>query len=117
VNLRNCESLKSRKELESARFWTKSRHWGWGEMAWVAFLPPPPPPTAGTFFVSFFLLDIWVVFLMQNIPLDAAYLFDLNAAILGKLLAAVQPEKSASAAQTDYHYLAPWLYQLTSWMG
>jgi hypothetical protein len=45
-------------------------------------------------------LDIWVIFLMQNVPLDAAHLFDLNAAILGWLLPAVQPEEAASAAQT-----------------
>jgi hypothetical protein len=30
---------------------------------------------------------------MQIFPLEAAYLFDLNTAILGWLLAAVQPEK------------------------
>ncbi len=36
---------------------------------------------------------------MQNVPLEAAHLFDLNPAILGWLLAAVQPEKAASAAQ------------------
>jgi hypothetical protein len=35
---------------------------------------------------------------MQNVPLDAALLFDLHAAILGWLLAAVQPKKAASAA-------------------
>ncbi len=35
---------------------------------------------------------------MQNVPLDAAHLFDLNAAILGLLLAAVKPEKAASVA-------------------
>jgi hypothetical protein len=39
----------------------------------------------------------WGVFLMQIVPLEAARLFDLNAAILGWLLAAVQPEKAASA--------------------
>jgi hypothetical protein len=32
---------------------------------------------------------------MQNVPLEAALLFDLNAAILGWLLAAVQPKKSS----------------------
>jgi hypothetical protein len=30
---------------------------------------------------------------MQIVPLEAAHLFDLNAAILGGLLAAVQPKK------------------------
>jgi hypothetical protein len=35
---------------------------------------------------------------MQNVPLDSAHLFDLNAAILGLLLAAVKPEKAASVA-------------------
>jgi hypothetical protein len=30
---------------------------------------------------------------MLIVPLDAAHLFDLNAAILGWLLAAVQPQK------------------------
>jgi hypothetical protein len=40
---------------------------------------------------------------MQIVPLDAAHLFDLNAAILGWLLAAVQPEKAASAAQIVYY--------------
>jgi hypothetical protein len=37
--------------------------------------------------------------LLQIVPLEAAHLFDLNTAILGLLLAAVQPEKAASAAQ------------------
>jgi hypothetical protein len=39
---------------------------------------------------------------MQNVPLEAAHLFDLNAAILAWLLAAVQPEKAFSAAQLWY---------------
>jgi hypothetical protein len=37
---------------------------------------------------------------MQNFPFDAALLFDLHAVILGWLLAAAQPKKAASAAQT-----------------
>ncbi len=45
-------------------------------------------------------MDIWVFFYMQNVPLDAALLFDLHAAILGWLLAADQPKKAASAAHT-----------------
>jgi hypothetical protein len=36
---------------------------------------------------------------MQSVPLYAAFLFDLHSAILGWLLAAVQPKKAASAAQ------------------
>jgi hypothetical protein len=36
---------------------------------------------------------------MQNVSLKAALLFDLQAAILGWLLAAVQPKKAASPAQ------------------
>jgi len=36
---------------------------------------------------------------LQNVPLEAAHLFDLNAAILGWLLTTVQLEKAASAAQ------------------
>jgi hypothetical protein len=36
---------------------------------------------------------IWAVVLMQNVPLDAVFLFDLHAAILGWLLSAVQPKK------------------------
>jgi hypothetical protein len=39
---------------------------------------------------------------MQNVPLDAALLFDLRAAILGWLLAAVQPKKAASGAHSHY---------------
>ncbi len=60
--------------------------------------PPPPPPSREFFFLphSPGLLDIWAVFLMQNVPLDAALLFDLRAAILGWLLAAVQlPQHTA----------------------
>ncbi len=49
------------------------------------FVPPPPSGN--------FLLDIWGVFLMQIVPLEATHLFDLNSAILGWLLAAVLPEK------------------------
>ncbi len=48
------------------------------------------------FFASFSLVTsgyIWGVFWMQIVPLEAAHLFDLNAAILGWLLAAVQPKK------------------------
>jgi hypothetical protein len=39
---------------------------------------------------------------MQNVPLEAAHLFDLNAAILGWLLAAVQTKKAASAAHERF---------------
>jgi hypothetical protein len=35
-------------------------------------------------------MSIWGVFLMEIVPLEAAHLFELNAAILGWLLAAVQ---------------------------
>jgi hypothetical protein len=58
------------------------------------FLPPSP-----------WLLDIWVVFLMQNVALDAALLFGLNAAILGWLLAAVQPKKAASGTLLIFLFL------------
>ncbi len=40
---------------------------------------------------------------MQIVPLEAAHLFDLNAAILGWLLAAVQPKK-----QHPQHSHLPW---------
>ncbi len=39
---------------------------------------------------------------MQNVPLEAAHLFDFNTDILGSLLAAVQPEKAASAAKVCF---------------
>jgi hypothetical protein len=59
--------------------------------------PPTPPPHSREFFFFCLILlsywDIWAVFLMQNVPLDAAYLFDLHADILGWLLDAVQPKK------------------------
>ena len=59
-------------------------------MAWNAI----PLSTLGnsSFLLSHCLLDIWGVFLMEIVPLEAAHLFDLNAAILGWLLAAVQPK-------------------------
>jgi hypothetical protein len=65
-------------------------------MALVAIVNPPPPHSREFLFLphSPWLLDIWVIFLMQNVPLDAALLFDLRAAILGWLLAAVQPKKA-----------------------
>jgi hypothetical protein len=44
---------------------------------------------------------------MKIVPLEAAHLFDLNAAILGWLFAAVQPQKAASAAH--YINLNTWL--------
>ncbi len=74
---------------------------GWGENGLGCHLGPPPPPHSREFFFlphSPKFLDIWVVFLMQNVPLDAAHLFDLIAAILGLLLAVVKPEKAASVA-------------------
>jgi hypothetical protein len=37
--------------------------------------------------------NIWGVFWMQIVPLKAAHPYDLNAAILGWQLAAVQPKK------------------------
>ncbi len=45
---------------------------------------------------------IWVVFLMHSVPLDAVFHFDLNAAIPGWLLSAVQPKKQ--------HPRHTWLY-------
>jgi hypothetical protein len=42
---------------------------------------------------------------MQIVPLEAAHLFDLNAAILGWLLAAVQPKSSFRG--TIIHYNIP----------
>jgi hypothetical protein len=63
-------------------------------MAWVAILNPPPTSGNSSFLPhSPELLDIWGVFLMQIVPLEAANLFELNTAILGWLLAAVQPKK------------------------
>ena len=63
-------------------------------MAWVAILYPPPPHIREFFFFASVCLitvhDIWPFFLMSVVPLDAAHLFDINAAILGRLLAAVQ---------------------------
>jgi hypothetical protein len=38
------------------------------------------------------VLVIWIVLLMQNIPLDAVFHYDLHAAILGWLPSAVQPK-------------------------
>jgi hypothetical protein len=39
---------------------------------------------------------------MQIVPLEAAHLSDLNAAILGWLLAAGQPEKSFRSTKTNW---------------
>jgi hypothetical protein len=44
---------------------------------------------------------------MQIVPLEAAHLFYLNAAILGWLFAAVQPEKAASASQVHTYIIRP----------
>ncbi len=44
---------------------------------------------------------------MQIVPLEAAHLFDLNAAILGWLLAAAQPEK-----QLPRHNNPVWLVRV-----
>jgi hypothetical protein len=59
------------------------------------FVLPPPPTSGNSSFLSHspWLLDIWGVFWMQIVPLEAAHLFDLNVAILGWPLAAVQPKK------------------------
>jgi hypothetical protein len=64
-------------------------------MVWVAILaaPSPPTPTQGILlFASFFLIK-WHLpfFLLLFVPLDASLLFDVNAAIMGWLLLAVQP--------------------------
>jgi hypothetical protein len=66
-----------------------------GGMAWVAILaaPPPPPHTGNSSFLPLppYLNDICPFFLLLFVPLDAALLFDVNAAIMGWLLLAVQP--------------------------
>ncbi len=64
-----------------------------GGMAWVAILYPLPR-SKEFFFLPYSpkLLVIWVVLLMQNVPLDEVLHFDLHAAILGWLLTAVQPK-------------------------
>jgi hypothetical protein len=51
--------------------------------------------------------------LLQNVPLEAAHLFDLNAAILGWLLATVQLEKAASAAQWFWLKFLPFFINRT----
>ncbi len=51
------------------------------------------------------LLDILGVFLMKIVPLEAAHLFDLKAAILGWLLAAVQPKKQLPRHSRIVQYL------------
>jgi hypothetical protein len=54
-------------------------------------LDSPPPSSFPP--LSPYLHDICPYFLMLIVPLDAALLFDVNAAILGWLLLAVQPQK------------------------
>jgi hypothetical protein len=85
-------------------FWTKNHHWDGGENGLGHHLEPPSPHSREFFFLphSPWLLGIWVVLLMQIVPLDAVLLFDLHAAILVWLLAAVQPKKAASAAHFRY---------------
>jgi hypothetical protein len=60
-------------------------------MAWLAILSPPH--TREYFFLPLSpqLHDICPFSLLLIVPLDAAHRFDLNAAILGWLLYAVQP--------------------------
>ena len=71
-------------------------------MAWDAILNPTPHIREFFFFASFSLLmSIWGVFLMQIVPLEAAHLFDLNTAILGWLLAALQPKKQLPRPKYD----------------
>jgi hypothetical protein len=47
---------------------------------------PSPLETVLLFACSSFLLGIWVLLLMQSVPLNAVLHFDLHAAILGWLL-------------------------------
>jgi hypothetical protein len=59
-------------------------------------LETPPPPHSREFFFlphSPLLLDIWVVFLVQNVPLGAALLFDLHAAIRVGYMLLFSPKK------------------------
>jgi hypothetical protein len=47
---------------------------------------------------------IWAVLLMQNVPLDAALLFDLHAAILGWLLSDVSTKKQYLRTELFHSY-------------
>ncbi len=60
-------------------------------MAWVAILLPPPHIGNSSFLpLSPYLNDFCPIFLLLFFPLDTALLFDVNAAIMGWLIFAVQ---------------------------
>jgi hypothetical protein len=81
-------------------------------MAWVAILFPPPTSGKSSFLPhSPLLFDIWGVFWMQIVLLEAKHLFDLNATILGWLLAAVQPKKKHPRHNHLFTCLTPQSHQ------
>jgi hypothetical protein len=91
---------KTRKQvLKPARFPENSQvldqkstlGWGGGE-GLGRHLEPPPPRQGILLFTSFSLVD-GDLYCLQSVPLDALFLFDLHAAILGWLLSDVQTKK------------------------